>query len=46
MAAKIKKGDKVIVLAGKDRGMEGNVLAVHPREDRITVSGVNMVRKH
>jgi len=46
MAAKIKKGDKVIVLAGKDRGAEGNVLAVHPSEDRITVSGVNMVRKH
>ena len=46
MAAKIKKGDKVVVLAGKDRGMEGNVLAVYPREDRVTVSGVNMVRKH
>lgn len=46
MAAKIKKGDKVVVLAGKDRGVEGDVLSVHPSEDRVTVSGVNMIRKH
>jgi len=46
MAAKIKKGDRVIVLAGKDRGAEGNVIAVHPQEDRITVSGVNMIKRH
>jgi len=46
MAAKIKKGDRVIVLAGKDRGAEGDVLSVHPKEDRVTVSGVNMIRRH
>ncbi len=46
MAAKIKKGDRVIVLAGKDRGKEGDVLAVHPQEDRITVQGVNLIRRH
>ena len=46
MAAKIKKGDKVVVLAGKDRGVEGDVLSVNPSEDRVTVSGVNMIRKH
>lgn len=46
MAAKIKKGDRVIVLAGKDRGKEGDVLFVHPQEDRVTVQGVNMIRRH
>ncbi len=46
MAAKIKKGDRVLVLAGKDRGSEGEVLAVHPQEDRITVKGINMIRRH
>ena len=46
MAAKIKKGDTVIVLAGKDRGREGEVLTVTPKTDRIVVRGVNMVRKH
>ncbi len=46
MAAKIKKGDKVVVLAGKDRGAEGEVLTVLPKEDRIIVRGVNMIKKH
>lgn len=46
MAAKLKKGDRVIVLAGKDRGVEGDILAVHPQEDKVTVSGVNMIRRH
>lgn len=46
MAAKIKKGDKVIVLAGKDRGAEGVVTAVMPKEDRVVVRGVNLVKKH
>ena len=46
MAAKIKKGDKVVVLAGKDRGKEGEVLKVLPKEDRVLVQGVNMVKRH
>jgi large subunit ribosomal protein L24 len=46
MAAKIKKGDKVVVLAGKYRGVEGEVLQVMPKENRVLVRGVNVVRKH
>ena len=46
MAAKIKKGDKVIVLAGKDRGAEGEVVTVMPKEDRVVVRGVNLIKKH
>jgi large subunit ribosomal protein L24 len=46
MAAKIKKGDKVIVLAGRDRGAEGEVISVMPKEDRVVVRGVNLVKKH
>ncbi len=46
MAAKIKKGDKVIVLAGKDRGAEGEVVEVMPRDDRVVVRGVNLIKKH
>ncbi|MEZ5894425.1 MAG: 50S ribosomal protein L24 [Parvularculaceae bacterium] len=46
MAAKIKKGDKVIVLAGKDRGAEGVVTQVLPKEDRVVVRGVNLIKKH
>ncbi|MBI1392609.1 MAG: 50S ribosomal protein L24 [Alphaproteobacteria bacterium] len=46
MAAKIKKGDKVVVLAGKNRGAEGEVLRVLPQDDRVVVSGVNIVAKH
>ncbi len=46
MAAKIKKGDKVIVLAGKDRGAEGEVVTVMPAENRVIVRGVNMIKKH
>ena len=46
MAAKIKKGDKVIVLAGKNRGTEGEVLQVLPQEDRVVVRGVNVIAKH
>jgi large subunit ribosomal protein L24 len=37
MAAKIKKGDRVMVLAGKDKGRQGNVLKVMPKEDRVVV---------
>ena len=46
MAAKIKKGDKVVVLAGKYRGVEGEVLKVMPKESRVVVRGVNVVKKH
>ena len=43
---KIKKGDRVRVIAGKDRGREGEVLKVLPSEDRVIVSDVMMVRRH
>ncbi len=46
MAAKIKKGDKVVVLAGKDKGQVGEVVRSIPSEDRVVVSGVNMATKH
>lgn len=46
MAAKIKKGDRVIVLAGKDKGRQGQVLRVLPKEDRVVVAGVNMIKRH
>jgi len=46
MAAKIKKGDRVVVLAGKDKGRQGTVLKVLPKEDRVFVGGVNMVKRH
>jgi large subunit ribosomal protein L24 len=46
MAARIKKGDRVIVLAGKDKGRQGEVLKVLPTEGRVVVQGVQMVRRH
>lgn len=46
MAAKIKKGDKVIVLAGKDRGAKGEVVQVMPQDDRVIVRGVNLIKRH
>ena len=46
MAAKIKKGDKVIVLTGRDKGRSGEVIEVRPSESRALVRGVNMVRRH
>ena len=45
-AAKIKKGDQVLVLAGRDKGKKGEVYQVMPREGRALVRGVNMVRRH
>ena len=44
--AKIKKGDKVVVLAGRDKGKTGEVVQVMPREDRALVRGVNLVKRH
>ena len=46
MAAKIKKGDKVQVLTGKDKGKRGEVLKVIPTENRAVVQGINMVTRH
>ena len=46
MAAKIKKGDYVIVIAGKDKGQKGEVLKVFPKESRVVVKGVKMVKRH
>ena len=45
-AAKIKKGDQVVVLTGRDRGKKGEVIQVMPQEARALVRGVNMVRRH
>ena len=46
MAAKIKKGDKVQVLTGRDKGKRGEVLRVIPEDNRAIVQGVNMVKRH
>ncbi|MDR3510842.1 MAG: 50S ribosomal protein L24 [Caulobacteraceae bacterium] len=46
MAAKIKKGDRVVVLAGKDKGRQGQVLKVLPKDERLVVAGINMVKRH
>jgi large subunit ribosomal protein L24 len=46
MAARIKKGDRVIVITGKDKGKTGEVLRVIPDENRAVVRGVNIVRRH
>jgi large subunit ribosomal protein L24 len=46
MAAKIKKGDKVVVLTGRDRGRTGEVIEVNPSAERALVRGVNLVKRH
>ena len=46
MAAKIRKGDRVVLLAGKDKGRTGQVAKVMPKEGRVVVSGLNLVRRH
>ena len=46
MAAKIKKGDRVVLLAGKDKGKQGAVLKVFPKEERVLVEGLNMAQRH
>ncbi|NOT70588.1 MAG: 50S ribosomal protein L24 [Hyphomicrobium sp.] len=43
---KIKKGDAVVVLAGRDKGKRGEVIEVRPKENRALVRGINMVRRH
>ena len=46
MSAKIKKGDRVVVLTGKDKGRQGAVSKVFPKESRVLVAGLNMVQRH
>ncbi|HEY3502156.1 MAG TPA: 50S ribosomal protein L24 [Actinocatenispora sp.] len=46
MTVKVKKGDTVLVIAGKDRGAKGKVIAAYPQQDRVLVEGVNRVKKH
>ena len=46
MAAKLRKGDKVVVLAGKDKGKEGEISAVMPKDGKAIVDGVNIAIRH
>ena len=46
MAAKIRKGDRVVVLTGRDKGRTGEVIQVMPAEDRAMVRGIHMVKRH
>ena len=46
MAAKLKKGDKVVVLAGKDKGKQGEITAVMPKDGKAVVDGVNIALRH
>ncbi|MFE1598119.1 50S ribosomal protein L24 [Methylobacterium sp. ID0610] len=46
MAAKVKKGDTVVVLTGRDKGRSGEVVQVMPKEGRALVRGVNLVKRH
>ena len=46
MAAKIKKGDYVIVLSGNDKGRKGEVLSVSPAQERVVVKGVRLMKRH
>lgn len=46
MSLRVKKGDTVVVLTGKDRDKKGRVLAVIPKKERVIVEGVNIIKKH
>ena len=46
MAAKIKKGDTVVVLTGRDEGRSGEVIQVMPKDEKALVRGINLVKKH
>ena len=46
MKSKIKKGDQVVVITGRDKGQTGQVLSVQPADQRVTVQGINMVTRH
>ncbi|AOH52875.1 50S ribosomal protein L24 [Peribacillus muralis] len=42
----VKKGDKVVVISGKDKGKQGTILAAYPKQNRVLVEGINIVKKH
>ncbi|HZT21778.1 MAG TPA: 50S ribosomal protein L24 [Verrucomicrobiae bacterium] len=46
MKCHVKKGDEVVVLAGKERGKRGRVIAVFPKKQRVIVEGLQMIKKH
>ncbi|MEK7299397.1 MAG: 50S ribosomal protein L24 [Candidatus Margulisiibacteriota bacterium] len=46
MAAKLKKGDKVIVIAGRNKGQQGAIMSVNPTAHKVVVEGVNIVKRH
>jgi large subunit ribosomal protein L24 len=46
LTVKVKKGDTVLVIAGKDKGAKGKVIAAYPKLDKVLVEGVNRVKKH
>jgi large subunit ribosomal protein L24 len=46
MAARIRKGDRVVVITGADKGKQGEVLSVHPKDNRAVVQGVNIAKRH
>ena len=46
MAARVKKGDRVVVTTGRDKGKTGEVLGVMPKDGRVLVQGVNMIKRH
>ncbi|MET3804786.1 large subunit ribosomal protein L24 [Nakamurella sp. UYEF19] len=46
MAMKVKKGDTVLVIAGKDKGAKGKVIQAYPERDRVLVEGINRIKKH
>jgi large subunit ribosomal protein L24 len=43
---RIRKGDKVVVIAGKDKAKSGEVLAVYPKDNRVLIQGVNVIKRH
>ena len=46
MAAKIRKGDRVVLLAGKDKGKQGRVLKVMPKDEKVLIEGLNIAQRH
>ncbi|HEX3486510.1 MAG TPA: 50S ribosomal protein L24 [Micropepsaceae bacterium] len=46
MSAKVRKGDRVVVTSGRDKGKSGEVLRVFPSEERVVIAGVNIVKRH
>jgi large subunit ribosomal protein L24 len=46
MSAKVRKGDRVVVTSGRDKGKSGEVLRVYPSDERVVIAGVNLVKRH